>query len=128
MSRPEQLRILLSMRNFWYVRVYESVVRALAARGHQIHLLIGHDPDPTGQWTPSADALVAASPNITMAFARRSIDDEWLDLRLMLRLGSDYVRFVQPEYLDAPILRARATACRSSSGRWRTTKGRAGRC
>jgi hypothetical protein len=83
-------------------------VRALAARGHQIHLLIGHDPDPTGQWTPSADALVAASPNITMAFARRSIDDEWLDLRLMLRLGSDYVRFVQAEYLDAPILRARA--------------------
>ena len=26
----------------------------------------------------------------------------------MLRLGSDYVRFVQPEYLNAPILRDRA--------------------
>jgi hypothetical protein len=108
MGRPDQLRILLSMRNFWYVRVFESVVRSLAARGHQVHLLIGHDPDPTGQWTPSADALVAASPNITMAFGKRSIDDEWLDLRLMLRLGSDYVRFVQPEYAEAPILRDRA--------------------
>lgn len=108
MARPEPLRILLSMRNFWYVRVFESVVRSLADRGHQIHLLIGHDPDPTGQWTASADALVAASPNITMAFAKRSIDDEWLDLRLMLRLGSDYVRFVQPEYAAAPILRERA--------------------
>ena len=108
MARPERRRILLSMRNFWYVRIFESVVRALAARGHQIHLLIGHDPDPTGQWTPSAEALVAASPNITMAFAHRSIDDRWLDLRLMLRLGSDYVRFVQPEYLNAPILRDRA--------------------
>ena len=108
MGRPEPLRILLSMRNFWYVRIFESVVRTLAARGHQIHLLIGHDPDPTGQWTPSADALVAASHNITMAFTRRSIDDHWLDLRLMLRLGSDYVRFVQPEYLKAPILRDRA--------------------
>ena len=108
MARPEPLRILLSMRNFWYVRVFESVVRSLAAQGHQIHLLIGHDPDPTGQWTASADALVAASPNITMAFAKRSIDDRWLDLRLMLRLGSDYVRFVQPEYADAPILRDRA--------------------
>jgi len=108
MSRPERLRILLSMRNFWYVRIFESVVRTLAARGHHIHLLIGHDPDPTGQWTPSADALVTSSPNITMAFARRSIDDEWLDLRLMLRLGSDYVRFVQPEYASAPILRERA--------------------
>jgi hypothetical protein len=108
MNKPEPLRILLSMRNFWYVRIFESVVRTLAARGHQIHLLIGHDPDPTGQWTPSADALVASSPKITMAFARRSIDDEWLDLRLMLRLGSDYVRFVQPEYARAPILRERA--------------------
>jgi hypothetical protein len=108
MDRPEPLRILLSMRNFWYVRIFESVVRMLAARGHQIHLLIGHDPDPTGQWTPSADALVASSPNITMAFAHRSVDDEWLDLRLMQRLGSDYVRFVQPEYGSAPILRERA--------------------
>ena len=77
MGRPERLRILLSMRNFWYVRIFESVVRTLAARGHHIHLLIGHDPDPTGQWTPSADALVTSSPNITMAFARRSIDDEF---------------------------------------------------
>ena len=108
MDRPSPLRILLSMRNFWYVRIFESVVRMLAARGHQIHLLIGHDPDPTGQWTPSADALVASSPNITMSFAHRSIDDEWLDLRLMQRLGSDYVRFVQPEYASAPILRDRA--------------------
>jgi len=96
------------MRNFWYVRIFESVVRMLAARGHQIHLLIGHDPDPTGQWTASADALVASSSNITMAFAHRSIDDEWLDLRLMQRLGSDYVRFVQPEFASAPILRERA--------------------
>jgi hypothetical protein len=108
MARPERLRILLSMRNFWYVRIFESVVRTLAARGHQIHLLIGHDPDPTGQWTPSAEALVAASPNITTEFAHRSIGDEWLDLRLMLRLGSDYVRFVMPEYVSAPILRERA--------------------
>jgi hypothetical protein len=108
MARPERLRILLSMRNFWYVRIFDSVVRTLAGRGHQIHLLIGHDPDPTGQWTPSAEALVAASPKITMAFAHRSIGDEWLDLRLMLRLGSDYVRFVMPEYASAPILRERA--------------------
>jgi hypothetical protein len=108
MDRPEPLRILLSMRNFWYVRIFDSVVRTLAARGHQIHLLIGHDPDPTGQWTASADALVASSPNITIAFAQRSIDDGWLDLRLMQRLGSDYVRFVQPEYASAPILRERA--------------------
>lgn len=108
MAKSEPLRILLSMRNFWYVRIFESVVRALAARGHRVHILIGHDPDPTGHWTPAAEALVAASPNITMGFAQRSIDDHWLDLRLMLRLGSDYVRFMQPRYDAAPILALRA--------------------
>ncbi|MEQ1574546.1 MAG: hypothetical protein ABL993_09900 [Vicinamibacterales bacterium] len=108
MATPDALRILLSMRNFWYVRVFESVVRALAARGHQVHILVGHDPDPTHQWTPAADALVASSPNITMSHARRSIDDGWLDLRLMLRLGSDYLRFLQPQYAAAPILALRA--------------------
>jgi hypothetical protein len=108
MAKPESLRILLSMRNFWYVRIFEPVVRALAARGHRIHILVGHDPDPTNQWTPAADALVAASPNITMALAKRSIDDGWLDLRLMLRLGSDYLRFLRPEYDKAPILAQRA--------------------
>ena len=108
MDKPEPLRILLSMRNFWYVRIFESVVRALAARDHRVHILVGHDPDPTGQWTPAADALVAASPNITMGFAERSIDDRWLDLRLMLRLGSDYARFMEPQYDAAPILAQRA--------------------
>lgn len=108
MDKPEPLRILLSMRNFWYVRIFESVVRALAERHHHIHILVGHDPDPTGQWTPAADALVAASPNITMGFAQRSMDDRWLDLRLMLRLGSDYARFMEPQYDAAPILAQRA--------------------
>jgi hypothetical protein len=110
MALPDSRRILLSMRNFWYVRIFESVVRTLAERGHRIHILTGHDPDPTGEWTPAAEALVAASPNITLGYSRRSIDDAWLDLRIMLRLGSDYLRFLRPQYDAAPILASRARA------------------
>src|SRR4029434_4773810 len=83
-------------------------VSRVGAVAPQIHRRLGPDPDPTGQWTPSADALIASSPNITMAFARRSIDDEWLDLRVMQRRACDLVRLVQPEYAGAPILRERA--------------------
>jgi len=27
------------MRNFWYVRIFEAVIRELAARGHAVHIL-----------------------------------------------------------------------------------------
>ena len=31
--------MLFSMRNFWYVRIFEPVIRELAARGHAVHIL-----------------------------------------------------------------------------------------
>jgi len=34
-----RLRVLFSMRNFWYVRIFEAVIRELAARGHAVHIL-----------------------------------------------------------------------------------------
>ena len=34
-----KLRILFSMRNFWYVKLFEAVVRELASRGHAVHVL-----------------------------------------------------------------------------------------
>jgi hypothetical protein len=96
------------MRNFWYVRIFESG-RADARRART--------PDSSAdrtrsrsdrQWTPPPDALVASLPNITMTFAHRPSTMSGSSLRLMQRLGSDYVRFVQPRYASAPILRDRA--------------------
>jgi len=98
------------MRNFWYVRIFESVIRALAVRGHSIHILAEHDPDPVPQWTAAALALAGDCPNVTIGYARRSIDDEWLDLRVMVRLGRDYLRFLKPQYASTPILATRARA------------------
>jgi hypothetical protein len=98
------------MRNFWYVRIFEPVIRALAVRGHSIHILAEHDPNPVPQWTAAAMALAGECPNVTIGYARRSINDEWLDLRVMVRLGRDYLRFLRPQYASTPILAERARA------------------
>jgi len=108
--RLAPLRIVFSMRNFWYVRIFESVIRGLAQRGHSVRILAEHDPDPVPEWTAAATALAAESPNITIAYAKRGIDDPWLDLRVMTRLGRDYLRFLAPRYRATPVLARRARA------------------
>ncbi len=98
------------MRNFWYVRIFEPVIRALAARGHTVHILAeqGEGKALARDWNDAAARLAAEYPNITFAWAPTRIDDEWIDLRIMIRLGLDHMRFLRPEYADAPKLGARA--------------------
>jgi hypothetical protein len=98
------------MRNFWYVRIFEPVIRALAARGHAVHILAeqGEGKALARDWNDAAARLAAEYPTITFAWAPTRIDDEWIDLRIMIRLGLDHLRFLRPEYADAPKLGARA--------------------
>ncbi len=109
---PHPLRVLFSMRNFWYVRIFEPVLRRLADRGHHVHILAERPerPENAAEWREAADALAAAYPTITYDWAPRSVEDGWLDLRVMVRLGLDHLRFLGPEYGDAPALGARARA------------------
>jgi hypothetical protein len=104
------MRILFSMRNLWYVRIFESVIRELAARGHDVHLLAerGEQNDLARDWNEAAAALAAGHPNITFAWAPRRIEDDWIDLRLMIRLGIDHLRFLEPDYEQTPKLAGRA--------------------
>jgi hypothetical protein len=107
-SRP--LRILFSMRNFWYVKLFDSVVRELASRGHHVHVLAerGAHNERARDWNDAAAALAAEHPTVTFAWAPRQIEDDWVDLRLMVRLGLDHLRFLEPRYADAPMLGLRA--------------------
>ena len=103
------LRVLFSMGSFWYVRLFESVIRELAGRGHAVHLLgSGEGKDSDRQWLGAAEALMADCPGVSIGWAPREIDDEWVDLRLMVHLGLDYLRFLEPAYRDTPALAARA--------------------
>lgn len=122
------------MRNLWYVRIFESVVRELVSRGHVVHLAAGggRDRERAQEWNDAAQALAAELPNLTLAWAPRPIADDWVDLRIGVHLGLDYLRFLAPAYAAAPMLleraRERAPAfivrlserpvLRTAAGRW----------
>jgi len=105
-----KLRILFSMRNFWYVKLFEAVVRELASRGHAVHVLAerGEHNERARDWNDAAAALAESHPTVTFGWAPRPVDDDWADLRVMIRLGLDHLRFLEPEYREAPMLGVRA--------------------
>src|SRR6185436_18322284 len=72
----------------------------LADRGERNEL--SHD------WNAAMAALASEHPNITFAWAPLRIEDDWIDLRLMIRLGIDHLRFLEPDYANAPKLAERA--------------------
>src|ERR1051325_3464856 len=97
------MRILFVMRNTIYVRNFDSTLRLLAERGHDVHVLA--DPNP------HAGDLVArlssASPRLTFGRPpKQRLADTYLAREL--RRGIDYLRYLEPEYRDAPKLRQRA--------------------
>jgi hypothetical protein len=104
------MRILFSARNFWYVRLFEPVLRALAERGHSVHVLAerGERNELAQQWNAAMAALASENPNITFAWAPMRVEDDWIDLRVMIRLGIDHLRFLEPDYANAPKLAERA--------------------
>ncbi len=100
------MKILFFGRHYTYFRNFDSVLRGLAARGHEIHLAAERDEFIGGQHL--VEALHAAHPNITFgeAPARVADDNAWVAARL--RLGLDYLRYQHRIFDDAPTLRERA--------------------
>ena len=109
-SARRPLRILFSMRNFWYVKLFDSVIRELASRGHHIHILAerGEHNEYARDWNEAAAALSVQHATVTFEWAPRLLEDDWVDLRLMIRLGIDHLRFLEQAYVDAPMLGERA--------------------
>jgi hypothetical protein len=109
---PLKLRILFSMRNFWYIKLFSSAIAELASRGHAVHLLAerGEHKATTRDWNDAAEALVARFPSLTLGWTPRRGADTWADLRLMVRRGIDYLRFLEPAYATTPKLAERARA------------------
>jgi hypothetical protein len=100
------VRILFIGRRFLYFRNYESVIRALAERGHDIHLAVERD-DTEG---PPAfvDSLTRAFANITCDYAPVRENDDWSWMASRLRLGLDYLRYQHPLFDDTPKLTDRS--------------------
>ena len=84
--------------------MYESVLRALAAGGHDIEILanrrdtIGSGIDP--------EHLLAGLPQIRWSWEELR-PHAWTELAAAVRIWLDYLRYFEPRYDDAPRLRQR---------------------
>ncbi len=100
------LRMLFIARHFTYFRNYDSALRALAARGHTIHLAVERAEAQGGQ--QAVETLARECARITYGTVPDRSDDAWTDLAQRLRHGLDYLRYLDPFYDDAPLRRVRA--------------------
>src|SRR5688572_19799800 len=100
------MKVLFFMRSTVYVRNFESTLRLLAERGHQVHIAAEtHEVlDPTDL----VGRLSREYPGITHSAPPKAEAQPWSKLGIELRKTIDYLRYLEPEYRDAPKLRLRA--------------------
>ena len=101
------MRLLFSVNNFGFLRNFEPALRALAARGHDIHLL-AERKDSVGGTKTIDNLLRAQADRISYSYAPSRKDDVWQPLAIQVRLCLDYWRYLDSLYDDSPSLRARA--------------------
>jgi hypothetical protein len=116
------VKLLFLARHANYFRNFESVIRLLAQRGHQLHLAVERGETVGG--TAVLDALTAAYPGITAGDAPRREAGEETALAGRLRRAMDLLRYLEPPYDTTPRLRSRAAerapafAVRFAESRW----------
>jgi FkbM family methyltransferase len=94
------MRVLFILKQTGYVRHFDTVIEALAARGHVVRVA-GQDEEPL----PEA---LASLENVYRVSCPKKRGDAWRDYASLLRRGADYLRYLEPAYRGATKLRARA--------------------
>jgi hypothetical protein len=100
------MKILFLARHFSYLRLFESAVIELAERGHSIHLSADREEAMGG--ATLVERLASRYPNVTVGWTPGRETGAWADLSKKLRLGIDYLRYLDPRYANAPKLRSRS--------------------
>jgi len=100
------VRVLFCAQHFTYFRNYDSVVRALAERGHRVHLVAEEAEELGGQQL--VERLAAEHRGVTWGFAPDLEQEPWFNLAAKIRHGLEYVRFLDPMYDARPKYRYRA--------------------
>ena len=100
------MKILFLGRHFTYFRNFESVLRELASRGHQLHLAVEQDESLGG--TRLVQSLTEEFHNVTAGLLPERADDDWTWTATRLRLGLDYLRYQHPVFDRACKLRERS--------------------
>jgi hypothetical protein len=113
------VKVLFSAVHCGYYRNFESVVQALAARGHQVHLLADEPETFGGQ--ALVERLAEEHPGVTWGAMPLATDEPWFPFAQKLRYALDYVRFLEPRYADVPKLRLRNIDRTPRIVRWLTS-------
>jgi hypothetical protein len=101
------MNILFIARHFTYFRNFESVIAALAERGHNVHLAADRQEPRGGR--ELVDRLAATYPaRVSVSFAPISKWGRYRRLASALRIGLDYLRYSDPRYEATPKIRERA--------------------
>jgi hypothetical protein len=101
------VKVLFIARHFTYFRNFESVIEALAARGHSIHLAADREEALGGR--DLVDRLAARFPSrVSVGFTPILQWGRHRRLAGALRLGLDYLRYSDPRYEPTPKIRERA--------------------
>ncbi|HKE87870.1 MAG TPA: hypothetical protein VKB50_29145 [Vicinamibacterales bacterium] len=100
------MKVFVSMWHLGSFRMYEPVLRELAARGHELHLALGR-AEALG-WSGALDTLVADHPTITWSRLSPPSAAFWAEVAKTLRLWADYLRYFHPDYDRTPKLKSRA--------------------
>src|SRR3954470_14525116 len=100
------MKILFSATHFGFLRNFQSTIRLLAERGHEIHLVAERRDAIDGQ--KMADILVAEHPSITFDLVPSSRHRLWYALGTGVRASLDYWRYLDSRWDQAPKLRGRA--------------------
>ena len=123
-NRP--LRILFSVRKPSNVRHYEPVLRALAARGHDVAVV--REALGEYEWPAFVLALAESCPGIRLETMPTAAKTHWWELATLFRRTRFYLRFFGQAYQSTPALRLRARKRAPHLGMWLADRiGPAGR-
>jgi hypothetical protein len=102
------VKILWILATPTYARNFESAIRALAERGHEIVLGVESEGVQIAGLQTLPDRLAAEYPGITQERVPALERDRWAPFRLGVAHALDALRFHEPSFEDTPYLRERA--------------------
>jgi hypothetical protein len=86
------MKVLFIARHYSYLRLFESAVVELAARGHDLVLAADREEALGGR--QMVERIAAAHPNVRLTEAPGRHAGAWSELARRIRLGLDYLRFL----------------------------------
>ena len=110
------MKILFLARHFSYLRLFESAIAELAERGHTLHLSADREESLGGRGTGRAPGRPVSERDRRVDAGRQA--GAWAELGRKLRLGIDYLRFLDPRYDATPRLRGRSEERTPQAVRW----------